>query len=453
MWFLTLMAGLSAHTPSANAGDPPPVGAPPIGTPPAAGMPPSPGTPPAPGAPPPLGAPPPGGTAAPLAGAPVPGGAQPPPGAGHVQRSNGITLQYVEASTDHPLTAPVMTLAIGGADPRSFPLGDDGQSGGDPAAGDGHWAANADVVVGTEMALALYDSRVAGEPLFRGTVTVAADDKNPEVRVMHDTDGFRLDDGIVSPPVPGAEGAGAPGGQGGDQSGGQGGPQQPGEGPQLGKGPGGEGAAGLPAGTTPTATQIGIAALGALVAAAVGAGGAWRLARAGARPMPLGRRRETRPFGLPGFPETPTAWIAPNEDAETLFAAAIAELAGWGHTLVLPRATSRVALNAAPIGTVWQLGVERPDPLDAARAARFNGLAALVVEGAGAIEAPVTGEKPGAVMDELVERGKIAMLFVLRADEPTPAGTTIVQFTRDGDDLVAGEVRVRRADGRWRLVV
>jgi hypothetical protein len=164
-----------------------------------------------------------------------------------------------------------------------------------------------------------------------------------------------------------------------------------------------------------------------------------------------GARHDGRPFGLPGFPEGAVSWVVPDAHAASLFRDALRELASYGAVVVAPRADTR--LDDVVAGTLWRLPGARPDPLDVARTPRRLGSVGFVVEGPDALEAPINGEAPTAVMDELRTRvGRAPILFVLRDGEPLPAQTRVVRFREDGDALVAEGVRLRRVDGRWRPV-
>lgn len=377
---------------------------------------------------PPPGGPPAGPPAEPLPNVPAEP-PLPPPGPApadpkSVPSISGITFQLVETNGDAPLPRPIVTVAVGAEAATPYPLADDGHSGGDPVAGDGHWATHVDAPLGQAVTFAVYSSAVNGEPLFSATSTIPAGTANAEVRVIHDAVGIHLDETTVTGGQPGSLGV-------------------PGGGPSA-------RAAAVPAGVgaaAPTSPAIGLrtwlaGAAAALVALGSGFASASILERRRVRISPLQHQRAL-PFGLDA--RVALALMFETADAEPGFRAALCAFCRVGPVLVLPRPETRAALAADGILGVWQFGKERPDGVDAVRAALQNGFSIVVVEGAEALEAPVSGEAGSVVMDELVTHGKIALVFVLRAGEPVPTGARRVAMRRDVDAFVGEGIRIEGA--------
>ena len=379
---------------------------------------------------PPATAPPPG--TLPPPGAPPPAGSVPPPMAAPRPGGNGITFQLVETDAEAPLQMPIVTVAIGSAEAMPFPLADDGHAGGDPVAGDGHWATNVNAPLGQPLTLAVFSGTVSGKPLLSVEVTVPEGTKNPEVRVIHDAAGVHLDvggalgskPGARSPPKPGAPPpGGAPGGMPGGGA----------PGATMPSAPAGASAAGA------SRTSVAAAAGATLLALGIGGVVGWTLGRRGKVLAPLGRRESLR-FGMSAGQAT--ALVVPEGEGLTLLIAAVGALQPTGSVLVLPRPESRARLADCPFPGAWQFPKERPDGIDALRCGLRSGFSALVVEGPGALEAPVSGEPAGIVMDELVAHGKLPLLLILREGEAIPLKARVIHLHREGGVLAGGDIRL-----------
>jgi hypothetical protein len=353
-------------------------------------------------------------------------------------------LRYEDADGGEPIDAPliVLTPAAGSEGPVAYRLNDDG-SNGDPVAGDRRWGAWAEFTPGLDYAATLHDADPSSTALHRVAVRFEAEQASPTVY-------FRAARGAYTGAAEAGETAqGASVDAAAPPAGSAGGglADAPPRDPTFAEPLPPPGSDFEPPATVAVSRTLAVGL--ATVVILVGGVTAWWFTLARPRVALAGTRHDGRPFGVSAFPEGAVSWVVPAAHASAVFRDALRELASYGAVVVVPRADT--ALDDVIAGTLWRLPGARPDPLDLARTPRRLGPVGFVVEGPDALEAPINGEAPTAVMDELRTRvGRAPILFVLRDGEPLPAQTRVVRFREDGDALVAEGVRLCCVDGRWR---
>ena len=255
-----------------------------------------------------------------------------------------------------------------------------------------------------------------------------------------------------------ANGAGQPGGQPGP------GGQPADGGPPTGGGPAPDGG-GLPpidntARRAATASDDGASwwvILGALLLGGAGGYGVAQLIAGAA-----GRRGLSR-VGQPRAPETALArlsaqhpravWVVPDAAARASLVRALASLSSERLVLLAPLSDGRTehaqALRGLP-GVFW-IGDERAE-LDrlvtkARRLSDGRWQVAVVVEGEGALEAPLKGEAPDAVVQDLIGDDKLDRVVAVVTADLALSEPAAVTLTRGEGGLYHGEQRILTASG------
>lgn len=349
--------------------------------------------------------------------------------AGDTVQERRVVVEF-EASegVGAPVAAPVVTVAVGEAAPWTLALADDGKSP-DPMAGDGRWAGTANTATGV-LTVCLYDAVVSGAALICQPVTLTASGGPMQVRLSQTPAGFLVDAAAASaaPPVERSPAGG------------------------VGVTPPPARDAPVTAGEAANAMAGWLAALAGILASGVIVAFSAHYWRTRARPIPLGQRADGRVAGLPALDGGVVAWIVPDPDVRAILVFALDELRDAGPILVLPRAASRPALAARASASTYEMRSRRPGAAAVLRAAR--GLrAAMLVEGAGALEEALAGEAEGAVVSELVAGAKQPLLLVLRADEAIPERARVVRFARHGTVLMAENIALEADRGGLRIAV
>ncbi len=325
----------------------------------------------------------------------------------------------------------------------------------DVAAGDNTWAAVAPGCVGDTLMTLSAD----GDEKWSGDLGLDPTISSPSVRVTVSSSGVDVklagdgpDEGAdVVPPAEGGVGTlalDAPGSAAPFTAS----PGSPSPGPTGASSSSSGGSGGAPWWLVAGALVLGVVGGAAAVRFLPGRGG-----KGGA--TLVGAAREVRfPEPLPQPRGASQVWVVPDDSARRQVVQALARrLSGRGPVLVAADPASREAHTQALAGlpTVFWLPGERLELDEVPRAASqlaAAGELALVVEGEGALEAPLKGEGADAVVQDLLTDAKVpfAIVVVTPALQLAGAASVTLEATPAGG-LSAGGIEVLSPAGGGRL--